>query len=203
MFKFSSKRIALIAVFIALCVVINSFEINLSNELKLSFTITVCTLAGLFTGFIGGALAGFLGDILGCVFTGLTPIPLLSVSNTLLGLIPGLAFDLYKLFAKKPSTVIAVIIVILCQLLIFSTVTLFINTYAIWDFYGIGAKVTKSYIAWTIARVFPIQLINSTMNMVLSCLLVVSVFRISFFKEYLNFNKAENKVEQQIEGGND
>ncbi len=203
MFKFSSKRVALIAVFIALCVVINSFEINLSNELKLSFTITVCTLAGLFTGFIGGALTGFLGDLLGCLFTGLTPIPLLSLSNALLGFVPGLAFDLCRFFWGKVSAVKGVVIIIFCQLLLFATVTIFINTYAIWDFYGIGAKSTKSYMVWTIARVFPVQLLNSLMNLIISCLLFVALLKISFFKEYLNFNKSENQVEQQVESGND
>ncbi len=203
MFKFSSKRIALIGVFIALCVAINSFEINLSPELKLSFTITICTLAGLFTGFIGGALTGFLGDILGCLFTGLTPIPLLSLSNTLLGLIPGLAFDLYRMFAKKPSAIIGVVIVVVCQLILFGLVTLLINPYAIWTFYGIGAKVTKTYTAWVIARVFPIQFINSTMNLVLSCLLFVAVLKIPFFKDYLNFDKSKDEVEQQVENSND
>lgn len=202
MFKFSSKRIALIGVFIALCVAINSFEINLSPELKLSFTITVCTLAGLFTGFIGGAITGFLGDILGCLFTGLTPIPLLSLSNTLLGLIPGLAFDLYRLFAKKPSYIWGLSIVVSVQLILFGLVTLLINPYAIWSFYGIGAKATKTYTAWVIARVFPVQLINSSMNLVLSCLLVVSVFKIPFFKEYLNFDKSKDQVEEQVESGN-
>ena len=196
------KKIALIGVFIALCVAINSFEINLSPELKFSFTITVCTLAGLFTGFIGGALTGFLGDILGCLFTGLTPIPLLSLSNTLLGLIPGLAFDLYRLFAKKPSIVIGVIIVATCQLILFGLVTLLINPYAIWSFYGLGAKVKKTYTAWVIARVFPIQLINSSMNLVLSCLLCISIFKIPFFKDYLNFDKSKDEVEQQVENGN-
>ncbi len=203
MFKFTSKRIALISIFIALCVVINSFEINLSNELKLSFTITVCTLAGLFTGFIGGAITGFLGDLLGCIFTGLTPIPLLSVSNALLGFIPGLAFDLCRRFIGGISAVKGIIIIVICQLLLFSTVTLFINTYAIWDFYDFGAKTTKSYLVWTVARVFPVQLLNSLMNLVVSCLLFLAILRVSFFKEYLNFNKAENKVEEQIECCND
>ena len=196
MFKFSSKRIALIAVFIALCVAINSFEINLSNELKISFTITVCTLAGLFTGFIGGALTGFLGDLIGCMLTGLTPIPLLSVSNALLGLIPGLAFDLYRKFFGNITAIKGVIIILVCQLILFSTVTLFINTYAIWDFYGIGAKSTKSYMVWTVARVFPVQMLNSLMNLAVSCVLFVSIIRVSFFKKYLNFDKTENKVEE-------
>ena len=148
-------------------------------------------------------LGAICGDILGCLFTGLTPIPLLSVSNTLLGLIPGLAFDLYRLFAKKPTGLVGVFVIIGCHLTLFVLVTLLINPYAFWDFYGIGAKATKTYSAWVIARVFPIQLINSVMNMVLSCLLFVAVIKISFFKEYLNFDKSKNKVEEYIEDGNE
>lgn len=204
MFKFSSKKIALIAMFVALTVVVNVFEINITQELKISLSITICTLAGFFTGFIGGGIVGFLGDLLGCLITGLTPIPLLSLSNTLLGLLPGLAFDLYRVFAKKKlNSLMLIIITICCQLILFGLVTVLINNYAIWDFYKIGAKSSKSYWVWATLRVFPIQLINSSVNLVMSCILIVSLCKIPFFKEHLNIYKVKDEVKEQVEQNND
>ena len=203
MFKFNTKKLALIAMFTALTIVVNTFEINITQELKISLSITICTLAGYFTGFIGGALVGFLGDLLGCLITGLTPIPLLSVSNMLLGFLPGLAFDTYRRLSKKNLNAISLIfITILCQLVLFGLVTVLINNYAIWDFYKIGQKSSKSYWVWSMLRVFPIQLINSASNLVLSCILVVSLSKIPFFKEYLYTYKVKDEVKEQVEQDN-
>ena len=203
MFNFTAKKLSLIAMFIALTIVVNVFEINITQELKISLSITICTLAGFFTGFIGGALVGVLGDLLGCLITGLTPIPLLSVSNMLLGLLPGLVFDLYRKFAKNDlNTSYLIVITIICQIILFGLVTILINNYAIWDFYKIGAKSSKSYWVWATLRVFPIQLINSSVNLVLSCILITTLCRIPFFKEYLNVYKIENQIKEQVENNN-
>lgn len=201
MFKFNSKRLTIIAMMIALNIVVNTFELNLTQELKLSFSLTITTLSGLLTGFIGGALTGFLGDLLGCFIQGLTPIPLLSLSNTLYGLIPGLAFDLYKYFKrKKVSIVWGSGLIIFCQLLIFGLCTVLINPYAIYSFYGLAKD---SYWAWVVLRIFPIQLVNSVGNLVISLLLFISISRIPFFNQYLDGYKSKNDVKQEIEGGND
>ena len=201
MFKFNSKRLTIIAMMIALNVVVNTFELNLTQELKLSFSITITTLSGVLTGFIGGALTGFLGDLLGCFIQGLTPIPLLSVSNTLLGLIPGLAFDLYKHFtSKKVNVVWGCALVVGCQIILFGLVTVLLNPYAIYSFYGLAKD---SYWAWVVLRIFPIQLVNSVGNLVISLLLFISISRIPFFNQYLDGYKSKNNVEQEIESGND
>ena len=200
MFKFDSKRITLIAMMIALNTVVNVYEVNFTPTLKFGLTITVTSLAGLLTGFIGGAITGFLGDLLGCFIQGYAPIPLLSVSSTLMGLIPGLAFDLYKYYTRKKVNIAwGCVIIGLCQLILFGLVTMLINPYA---FYLLNKK-PGSFVAYAISIVFPFKLITSIGNLVTSISLFISITRIPFFDKYLDGYKTKNKVEQKIEGSND
>ena len=106
MFKFNTKKLVLISLFIALNVIVNfsAFEVTFAS-FKVTISITVCFFAGLFTGFIGGALTGLLGDVLGFLIMppGFAFNPLLSLTSMFWGLIPGLVIDLYKYFAKNLS----------------------------------------------------------------------------------------------------
>ncbi len=62
----NAKKIAYLAVFIAMSVVMNSLiEINVSPTNKITFTYFVCFFAGFLLGPLPGFLVGFLGDAIG------------------------------------------------------------------------------------------------------------------------------------------
>ena len=202
MFKFSSKKIALMAMFISLNVVINfsAFEITFASW-KITLSITVCFFAGLFTGFIGGALTGFLGDMLGFFIMppGFAFNPLLSLTSMLWGLIPGLAFDLYRLFnCRNINLVIGIITIIIVQAVLFVFVSLGATAVILWQSYYASMSFFDFLL---IHRIVPCS-VDIAINIGLSIFLFCVVYKIPFFKEYLNFDKSEDKVEEQIEGSN-
>ena len=61
----SAKRIAYLAVFVALGVVVNSFVEISAPSTKITFTYFVCFFAGFLFGPLPGFLVGFLGDAIG------------------------------------------------------------------------------------------------------------------------------------------
>ena len=66
---FTAQKIAYLAVFVALNVVVGIFSPRLGT-LKITLTYTVCFLAGYFFGPIAGGLVGGLGDVIGCFVGG-------------------------------------------------------------------------------------------------------------------------------------
>lgn len=61
----AAKKVAYLAVFIALGVVVNSFIEISTPSTKITFTYFVCFLAGFLLGPLPGFLVGFLGDAIG------------------------------------------------------------------------------------------------------------------------------------------
>ena len=61
----AAKKIAYLAVFIALSVVVNSFIEISTPSTKITFTYFVCFFAGFLLGPLPGFLVGFLGDAIG------------------------------------------------------------------------------------------------------------------------------------------
>lgn len=87
---FTAQKIAYLAVFVALNVVVGIFSPRLGT-LKITLTYTVCFLAGYFFGPIAGGLVGGLGDVIGCfVGGGYAPNPVILCASVLIGVIPGL-----------------------------------------------------------------------------------------------------------------
>ena len=69
----AAKKIAYLAMFAAISVVVDSIGIDLSASQKLSFTTTVNFLAGGMFGPVGGLTVAVIGDILGCLIKGYAP----------------------------------------------------------------------------------------------------------------------------------
>lgn len=200
MFKFSSKRVALIALMVALNIVINTIDNAIQLPIKLSLTITVCTLSGVFCGFIGGAITGAVGDLFGCILGGYAPNFVILIGSTLLGFIPGIIFDVYKTVSSKEMGIVpGVILVIVSQLIIFVFVSSIINNFGYWYFFTSKKINFFDYII----KWMPFKAIASGVNLLLSCGLMCAVVKIPFFKEYLNFDKSKNEVEENIEDGNE
>lgn len=152
---FTTRRIAYIAMLIALSVVIGTFSPRIMGN-KLTFSYTLNFIAGYFFGGVAGILVGGLGDLFGCLLAGYAPNPILLVSSCLLGLIPALVKKI-----KAPSYVHIIISYVLCTVIC----SAFINTYGLMLYSG-----GRSYFAYMAYRLST-QSIVIAINIALTCVL--------------------------------
>jgi ABC-type uncharacterized transport system permease subunit len=184
---------------IALNIVVNAIDNAIQLPIKISLTITVCTMSGLFTGFIGGAITGAVGDLFGCLLGSYAPNPVILIGSTLLGLIPGLVFDIYKTLRTKINIVSGIVLVVISQVIVFVVASSIINNFGYWYFF-----TSKSLSFWEyVIKWIPFKAIPSGINLILSCGLMCAVVNVPFFKDYLYFDKTKNNIEQEIKYGND
>ena len=171
----SVKVIAYSAAFVALSVVTNVFTVHLgvgaSNAL--SFTYTVCALAGALLGPLPGFIVGAAGDALGWLInpSGGAFNPFIVLITGLIGLISGVVFWAFrkKRFAWKDIllTVLSyVFILLICTNL---------NTLAMY-YYMFSAKYSLG--AYYVIRV-PKQIIFWAVNLILTSLLIVPLRKIA------------------------
>jgi ECF transporter S component (folate family) len=141
----------------ALVVVANMFfEFKLA-ETQFSFTLVVCALTGAIIGPLYGALACFLGDLVGFFYNsgGYAYYPWIGISMALVAVIAGLVYALpWRWNGALPvkTAIVTVATFLLC--------TVAINTTAFWLIYS---KV--SYTTYLVSRLFVQgQIWNSLVN---------------------------------------
>ncbi len=146
------KKIALVALFVALSVIANAFlSVDITADMKLSFTNLTVFLAGMILGPALGFLVGFLGDLLAffLFFGNGIYLPFVSLSLGLMGFIAGLAVKIP--FKFKGSLIVKIIIgeticLVLC--------TALINCYGFYELYGLG-ETFKNYVSETFPSLTP------------------------------------------------
>lgn len=103
----NSKRIALVAMFTAIGVILNMLVFPSYTFFgTLTFVYTFCSLAGVFLGpWLGGISAG-MADIIGYLLNPQGPfIPQIAIANALMAVVAGLCYRLIK-FKKREYTLI-------------------------------------------------------------------------------------------------
>jgi ECF transporter S component (folate family) len=90
----SVRTISYTAVLTALSTLVNIFTVYLGGgSLAVSFAYIPAFIAGAFINPFSGFLVGILGDLLGCIIAPKGAInPIILISSSLLGLIPGIVF---------------------------------------------------------------------------------------------------------------
>ncbi len=162
----TTKNVAFTAVLAALCVVVNTFSPAV-GPLKMTFSYTVCFVAGHFFGPVVGALVGVFGDAMGCLAKGYAPDPLLSVGSVLIGLLPGIVQYFSRLFRVKNRALYGVIWTIVTFVLVYVVVTVFWNTFALWFMYGKGSKTYWGYMAGRIGPQTAVWAVNLGLSLIL------------------------------------
>lgn len=154
----SGKKIAYLAVFAAIAVAVNAISLDIPPVLKLSFTATAGFFAGGLFGPIGGFTVMFVGDLIGCLFSGYAPNPVIGLGTAMLGLIPGLVMTHVRanLYLK------AALSFVLC----FAVCTLGLNTLGLY----LMAARSVSYFSYMLARL-PLQSIVMAVNAAVSMLI--------------------------------
>ncbi len=159
--KSKSHKIAYIAVFTALTVVMNMFFEFKLMETQFSFTIVASALTGIVIGPVFGFVACFLGDLVGFLYhsAGYMYMPWIGISMGMTAAISGLIMNGIR---TKKVWFRALKLGAVC-LLTFLICTIAINTTAFWLLYS---KV--DYWTYLISRLFVQgQIWNSLFNYVL------------------------------------
>ena len=181
--KLSVKTICYCAVLVALSVIANTFTVyfNFAGSNALSFTYTVCFLAGAFFGPFAGFLVGACGDLIGWLINpaGGAFNPLLTLTSGLLGLIPGIVFMVVKKFSgklKKPDRFLPLWTA--ASFILVWLICTNANTAIMYYFYIAGfSKKYTTLIAYYVYRI-PFQTLFWAINLVCSALLVVPLKKI-------------------------
>lgn len=126
----TTRDIAFAAVLAALSIVANSFSIN-TGSFSISFSYTVCFLAGHFFGPLVGLIVGVVGDTIGCFVQGYSPNPLILLGSALVGLLPGLVQVVSKKIKVDPKWYMPIWILV-SYAVVYCLVTVFWNTFALW-----------------------------------------------------------------------
>ena len=172
----TTRDVAYAAVLVALGIVTNSFALDTGAH-SITFTYTICFIAGHFFGPLVGAIVGGVGDIVGCFVKGYSPNPLILVGSVLVGLIPGLLQLLSRKIRVK-NEIYPPLWTVLSFVATFVVVTVFWNTFALWFSY---ARASKTYWVYMLARL-PLQTIVWAVNLGLSLVLypvISKVLRVS------------------------
>ena len=88
------KCIALTGLLIAMFIVLDTFSIKIGAYAKINFAFAALSVVGMLFGPVPAVLAALAGDIIGCVLSGAAPLPLLTMTAALEGLVFGIF--LYK-----------------------------------------------------------------------------------------------------------
>lgn len=155
----SGKKIAYLAVFSAVMVLVNAFSLDITVSFKISFTAAAAFLTGVMFGPVGGLTVCLVGDVLGCLIAGQVPNPLILLASGMLGLIPGIVMT----HIKGNFYLKAVLSFALCLLIC----TAGINTAAIYFYYS---SRSVSYISYMLSRL-PMQSIVMLVNCVVGIIL--------------------------------
>ena len=96
----SILKISLAAMMIALSIVIATFAKGIfgSGPLRVTFENIPIMLAGMLLGPVWGAVVGAAADLVACMFSGMSPLPLVTVGAACIGAISGI---LYKYIIKR------------------------------------------------------------------------------------------------------
>ena len=126
-----TKTMTALALLIALSVVLTRFlSYAPEGPLRMSIGNMPIVLAGILFGPIGGALAGFVADVVGASLQGFGINPLLIPTPILMGLIPGL---LRPILSKQPASYLKFVLVAILPYLIGS---IGYQSYILYTMYG-------------------------------------------------------------------
>ena len=139
----AAKKIAYLAMFTAIAVVINTISIDVTPSFKLSFTATVGFICGCYFGPIGGFSVMLIGDIIGGFLAGFVPNPIITLGTCMFGLVPGIIVP----YCKWNLGIKVVVSFLICAVIS----TMGLNAYGTYLF--VGNKYTSYWAYLLVARV--------------------------------------------------
>lgn len=176
-----SKKIALLALFIAVSVLANSvLGVDIGGSNKIAFTYLVCFFAGCFMGPVPAFIVGVVGDAIGFLIQPSEVFWFFGVTLGLFGFLSGLIMNGIRtkttkgLYAKALLTFIVGFLVITC------IVNSVVNYFYMYLFYW-GGEFRKGFWIYLGGRL-GLQSVVYAANVVLSMLLLARLYKVSFLR---------------------
>lgn len=145
-----TRKLVYTAAFVALSCVANLIEIDFSI-IKITFTYTVCFLAGIYLGVLPAIAVGCLGDLIIAFIKYGAPNPLITVASTLMALIPALVFTLFKFNKYAKLLISGALCLIFCTFGV-NSLALYLMRYVV-D--GVGTVNYFVYLSTRLPQIVP------------------------------------------------
>lgn len=169
----AGKKIAYLAIFTAVMVLVNALSIDVTTEFKLSFTATAAFYVGSIFGGVGGFAVCAIGDVIGCFISGYPPNPLILIGTGCFGLIPGIIMTYFKCNFYVKTIISFMLCLLVC--------TAGFNTLGIYFYYSSKSVPFFTYMLARLPVQVPVMVINCILSMFLvKCLNKTSIpFKVS------------------------
>lgn len=177
----SGKKIALLAVFMALSVVVNVFGID-TPTFKITLTYIVCFYAALLMGAVPAFVVGFLGDAIGfLIFPNGGVYWLYGLTLGLYGFFAGVILHCLPVKGKGAQYLKAAVAFAVCYLLITVLLNTAVNYWYVKIFIWHG-EVKKTFLVYFAGRI-SVQTIVYLINVAIAFALLPVVNRLKIFPE--------------------
>ena len=162
-----TKELTAIAVFAALCAVVNVFEIPTPLN-KISLTMLFALFAGVIFGAPRAFIVCFIGDLVAALIFPQGPYNLiLGLTSGLMGFIAGVVFEIRGLHKILKTIIALVIMYLICSVLL--------NSFALYFMYHLGK--TQGYGTYIVYRMYS-QLISFGINLVAGIFATIPIIRV-------------------------
>lgn len=125
-------------ILVAVYIILDMFSLKIGESIKINFDFIATASIGMLFGPIPAMLAAVAGDLVGCIISGQSPLPLLSLLEILKGL-------LYGVMLYKKSGTKLVILSIAARVIDSAVICLVLNTAALM-YYGLLSRTTQQLI---------------------------------------------------------
>ena len=124
----SVRCLTVTGILVAIFIILDMFSIRIGDFIKVNFAFTALASVGMLFGPVPAMLAALAGDLIGCILGGQAPLPLLSLTAVLEGL-------LYGVMLYKRSGVKLVTMSVIARIADSAVISLVLNT-AVLRYYG-------------------------------------------------------------------
>lgn len=183
----AAKKIAVTALFVAICVVVNFLSIDVTPSNKITFTYAFCFFSGAILGGVPAFLIGFLGDTIAFLIYPSGVFWFFGVTLGAFAFLCGLGMNLFKTDTLRKRYLWAAVTLVLSYLLITVFLNTLVNYYYVKIFVWFG-EVKKPFLVYFAGRI-GFQSIIYAANVALCMILLPFLQKLPFFRKQLQNNE--------------
>lgn len=124
-------------ILVALFIILDMFSIRIGDFIKVNFAFAALASVGMLFGPVPAILAALAGDFIGCILSGQAPLPLLSCTAALEGMLYGIM--LYKKTGAK-----LVMMSVITRVIDSAVISLVLNTLVL-QYYGFMSSTAEQF----------------------------------------------------------
>ena len=124
---------------VALYIILDMFSLKIGESIKINFDFIATATIGMLFGPVPAVLAALAGDFIGCILTGNSPLPLLSLLEVLKGL-------LYGTMLYNKSYIRLFIFAVIARVIDSAVICLLLNS-AVLMYYGYMSRTLEQFYA--------------------------------------------------------